>query len=174
MNPLVVQGAAQLLLGKYKSEKGMFMKNIVSMAATGLVIFACLGWYLDWYKVARTTTPDGKQHIDIDINTKRIESDWDKARNQATSYLNTGGAGGPSNQPSSELRGIQPTPAQAGEPICARIDRSRFPCGTCDSQRAGQLARAHTKARRFGPGSFPPRALMPIHVQPTRCRLPPQ
>lgn len=96
MNPLVVQGAAQLLLGKYKSEKGMFMKNIVTMAATGLVIFACLGWYLDWYKVARTTTPDGRQHIDIDINTKRIESDWEKARNQATNYLNTGGAGGPS------------------------------------------------------------------------------
>src|SRR5882672_5167424 len=66
MNPLVVQGAAQLLLGRYKSEKGMFMKNILTMAATGLVIFAGLGWYLDWYKVARTTAPDGKQHIDIE------------------------------------------------------------------------------------------------------------
>jgi hypothetical protein len=94
MNPLVVQGAAQLLLGKYKSEKGMFMKNIITMAATGLVIFAGLGWYLDWYKVDRTTTPDGKQHIVIDVNTKRIESDFEKGRNQVNGYFNNSALGG--------------------------------------------------------------------------------
>jgi len=94
MNPLVVQGAAQLLLGKYKSEKGMFMKNIVSMAATGLVIFACLGWYLDWYKVASRTTPDGNKHFDIEVNTKRIESDIEKGRNQVTGYINNNAIGG--------------------------------------------------------------------------------
>ncbi len=113
MNPLVVQGAAQLLLGKYKSQKGMFMKNMLSMAATGLVIFAGLGWYLDWYKVARTTTPDGKQHIAIDINTKRIESDFDKGRDKVTGYLQntTGVAFSPSTSPTA-----YPNPTNPSQP----------------------------------------------------------
>ena len=99
MNPLVVQGAAKLLLGQYKSQQGMFMKNILTMAATGLVIFASLGWYLDWYKVARSTTPDGKQHIVIDLNTKRIESDYEKGREKVTGYLQTNGIPVPGTQP---------------------------------------------------------------------------
>jgi hypothetical protein len=120
MNPLVVQGAAQLLLGKYKSEKGLFMKNILSMAATGLVIFAGLGWYLDWYKVARTTTPDGKQQITFDINTKRIESDFEKGRNQVSGYLqNTSGTSFPSPTPPTPFpnqQNQQPFPNQGFQP----------------------------------------------------------
>jgi hypothetical protein len=72
----------------------MFMKNIITMAATGLVIFAGLGWYLDWYKVASRTTPDGNKHFDIEVNTKRIESDIEKGRNQVTGYLNNNALGG--------------------------------------------------------------------------------
>lgn len=87
MNPLLVQGAAQLLLSRYKSTTGMFMKNMLTMAATGLVIFALLGWYLDWYKVSRTTTPDGKQHISIDVNTQRIRTDVKSGEQKIGSYL---------------------------------------------------------------------------------------
>ena len=94
MNPLVVQGAAQLLLGKYKSNSGMLMKNVLTMGATGLIIFAGLGWYLDWYKVNRTTGPDGKQHITIDVNTVRIGSDLQKGKDQVTGYLQNGKPGG--------------------------------------------------------------------------------
>lgn len=118
MNPLVVQGAAQLLLGKYKSEKGMFMKNIITMAATGLVIFASLGWYLDWYKVARTTSPDGKQHIVIDVNTKRIESDFEKGRNQVTGYLTNNALGGVPSSPPPVSFPNQPYP-QTNQPYQA-------------------------------------------------------
>ncbi len=111
MNPLIVRGAAQLLLGRYKSEKGMFMKNILTMAATGLVIFASLGWYLDWYKVARTTTPDGKQHIVIDVNTKRVESDIEKGRDKVTGYLHNNGVPIPGSAPTQYPNQAYPTPS---------------------------------------------------------------
>lgn len=99
MNPLVVQGAAQLLLGKYKSQKGMLMKNILTMGATGLLIFASLGWYLDWYKVNRVAGPDGKQHITIDLNTQRIQTDFQKGREKVTGYLQPGQTAPPLQQP---------------------------------------------------------------------------
>jgi hypothetical protein len=84
----------------------MFMKNILTMAATGLVIFAGLGWYLDWYKVARTTTPDGKQHIVIDVNTPRIKSDIASGTSQVPGYWQTNpGQAPPLQQPA-------PYPAQ--------------------------------------------------------------
>lgn len=110
MNPLLVQGAAQLLLGKYKSHKGMLMKNILTMAATGLVIFAGLGWYLDWYKVKRTASADGKQHISIDLNTNRIGADLQRGREQVTQYLNQGGF--PSPTPPAQPPSAQPYPTQ--------------------------------------------------------------
>lgn len=125
MNPLLVQGAAQLLLGKYKTQKGMFMKNMLTMAATGLVIFASLGWYLDWYKVNRTATPDGRQHITIDLNTKRIGSDIERGKAQVTGYLNNGGIPSPAaptpytGQPTGQLNYGQPyfPPQQGSQPV---------------------------------------------------------
>jgi hypothetical protein len=112
MNPLVVQGAAQLLLGKYKSQKGMLMKNLLTMAATGLVIFAGLGWYLDWYKVARTSNPDGTKRIVIDVNTKRIEGDIEKGRD----YLQNTAFGSQGQTPQSYQNPASPPPYSSPAP----------------------------------------------------------
>jgi hypothetical protein len=151
MNPLVVQGAAQLLLGKYKSQKGMFMKNMLGMAATGLVIFAGLGWYLDWYKVSRTTTPDGKQHISIDLNTKRIQTDIEKGKSQVSGYLQNGTGFTPS-----------PTPPQQPYPNQAFPTQPQYPQGYAPQQPPYQQ-----------PGYQQPQFQQPTFQQPT-YQQPPQ
>src|SRR4051794_4540726 len=48
------------------------MRNLLAMGAAGLLVFAGLGWYLDWYRLQTTTTPDGKQHISVDVDTKKV------------------------------------------------------------------------------------------------------
>src|SRR5262245_23894060 len=77
MNPLLVQGATALLSG---NGRGSALRNLLSMAAAGLLIFAGLGWYMDWYQVQRTTGADGHQTIKIDVNTQEIRKDWQNAR----------------------------------------------------------------------------------------------
>ena len=51
------------------------MRNILALLGFALLTFAAAGWYLDWYKVQSTTTPDGHRHIDIDIHSKKIGDD---------------------------------------------------------------------------------------------------
>ena len=112
MNPHVVKGAASLLLGG----GGAGMKNLLSMAAAGLVIFAGLGWYLDWYKVQRTQLPDGHQSIGVDINTPQIKNDWQRGRDKVTGYL-TNKNGTPANpQSAPPQQGGYPQPPKTGYP----------------------------------------------------------
>jgi hypothetical protein len=80
MNPLLVKEAASALL---TSGGRSSMKNLLAMAAAGLLIFAGLGWYLDWYKVQRGTGADGQPNVTVGINTNEIRKDIGVVRDRA-------------------------------------------------------------------------------------------
>jgi hypothetical protein len=51
------------------------MKNLFALLGAAVVVFAGLGWYLDWYKVISTPSSNGHQNISIDVNEKKIVTD---------------------------------------------------------------------------------------------------
>ena len=54
------------------------MRNLLALLGFALLTFAAAGWYLDWYKIQSTTTPDGHRHVNIDIHSKKIGEDLNK------------------------------------------------------------------------------------------------
>jgi hypothetical protein len=51
------------------------MRNLLAFFAAALLVFAGLGYYLDWYKVDRVPTATGHQQLSIDIDGKKISAD---------------------------------------------------------------------------------------------------
>src|SRR5258708_876313 len=85
MNPLLVQEAASVLLSSAGRSN---LKSLFSMVVMGLLIFAGLGYYLDWYKIQRTPGPDGTQNITIGVNTNEIKKDFAIVRDRAGQIIN--------------------------------------------------------------------------------------
>jgi hypothetical protein len=51
------------------------MRNLLAFFAAALIVFAGLGYYLDWYKIDRVPTATGHQQLNIDIDGKKISAD---------------------------------------------------------------------------------------------------
>jgi hypothetical protein len=66
------------------------MRNLLAMGAAGLLVFAGLGWYLDWYRLQTSTTPDGKRHIALDVDTNKVQTD---VKAKVNDYLQKNGQG---------------------------------------------------------------------------------
>jgi hypothetical protein len=99
MNPLLVQEAAAAL---FSSAGRSGLKNILWMLTVGVVIFAGLGYYLDWYKIQATPGPNGTENIVIGVNTNEIKKDFAVVRDRAGQIIN----GRPTGYPAP----TQPTP----------------------------------------------------------------
>lgn len=51
------------------------MRNMLALLALSLLIFAGIGWWLDWYQIRSQTGLTGHQSVNIDINGSKISSD---------------------------------------------------------------------------------------------------
>jgi hypothetical protein len=63
------------------------MRNTLALLAAGVLAFAGIGWYLGWYHVKTTPTADGHRTINVDVDTKKIESDVAKEVKQGEQFL---------------------------------------------------------------------------------------
>jgi hypothetical protein len=51
------------------------MRNLLALIGLALVVFLGLGYYMGWYKFSSSTGLDGREHISIDVDTKKIAAD---------------------------------------------------------------------------------------------------
>lgn len=51
------------------------MRNLLALLALAVIVFAGLGWWLDWYQIRSQTGITGNQSVNIDINGSKISSD---------------------------------------------------------------------------------------------------
>src|SRR5437763_210299 len=58
-----------------QSEKEPTMRNILALVGAATVAFLLVGWYLGWYQVSSTTTSQGPQSVQVDINPNKITQD---------------------------------------------------------------------------------------------------
>jgi len=54
------------------------MRNILAAVGAATVAFLAVGWYLGWYQVSSTTSPQGPQSVQVDINPTKITDDVKK------------------------------------------------------------------------------------------------
>ncbi len=63
------------------------MRNTLAFLAAAVVVVAGVGWYLDWYKIDSTPSGGGHQEVNIDINSKKISADTQKAAKRGAEEL---------------------------------------------------------------------------------------
>src|SRR5690242_6721287 len=51
------------------------MRNLLALIGAAVVLFVGLGWYLGWYTFAFQPGSDGKQRIQLDVDTHKIADD---------------------------------------------------------------------------------------------------
>ena len=157
MNPLLVQEAAAALLS---SAGRSGLKNLLSMIVAGILIFAGLGYYLDWYKIQRTPGPDGQQNITIGVNTNEIKKDFAIVRDRAGQIINGKPTGFPA--PTQPTYPTSYPPPQNPYPQTQPTYPGRYPTTTQqypNSQYPTQYPPTYPQPQQ--PGYYPPAATYP-------------
>jgi hypothetical protein len=63
------------------------MRNLLAFLMLLLLVFAGLGWYLDWFKVRSAPGTDGHTTLSIDVNTVKAYTDVSKAAHKGAELL---------------------------------------------------------------------------------------
>jgi hypothetical protein len=63
------------------------MRNLLALAGLAVVTVVGVGWYLGWYKVQDSPTPDGHHHIQIDVDANKVKSDVNKGESKIHDFL---------------------------------------------------------------------------------------
>src|SRR5262249_15784641 len=62
----------------FRMTGGKPMRNLPAFLAAGILAFAGIGWYLDWYRIKSTPEPSGHHQLNIDVNKTKIVEDVHK------------------------------------------------------------------------------------------------
>ena len=54
------------------------MRNLLALIGAAVVAFVGLGWYLGWYTFALEPSANGKQRIQLDVDTDKLTDDVGK------------------------------------------------------------------------------------------------
>jgi hypothetical protein len=54
------------------------MRNLLALIGAVVVLFAGLGWYLGWYTFALEPSVNGKQRIQLDVDTDKLTGDVER------------------------------------------------------------------------------------------------
>lgn len=64
------------------------MRNLLALLAAGLLAFAGVGWYLNWYQFTSVTSDGGNRSVTIDFNNKKISEDVHQGVKKGEEKLN--------------------------------------------------------------------------------------
>ncbi len=51
------------------------MRNLLALIGLAVVVFLGAGYYFGWYSIDMSKGIDGKQHINLEVDTKKIGTD---------------------------------------------------------------------------------------------------
>jgi hypothetical protein len=54
------------------------MRNLLAIVGAATITFLALGWYLGWYQVSSTPSPQGTQSVNVELNPTKITEDVKK------------------------------------------------------------------------------------------------
>jgi hypothetical protein len=96
------------------------VRNLLALLGLAIVLFAGLGWYLGWYHVALTPTPNGHKKVEFDINTSKVHDDVSAGIDKGKQLVDSFRKDGPPAEGSKDFVG-PPKPESltppAGKPV---------------------------------------------------------
>jgi hypothetical protein len=63
------------------------MRNMLAFFAAVVLTVAGVGFYLDWFNIRSTPSPDGHRSITLDVDTEKISEDFHKAEERLQKRL---------------------------------------------------------------------------------------
>ena len=54
------------------------MRNSLALVGAAIIGFVGIGWYLGWYEISRQPSTNGRQAIQVDINSDKVTQDVKK------------------------------------------------------------------------------------------------
>lgn len=81
------------------------MRNLLALIGAAIVLFVGLGWYLGWYTFALEPSANGKQRIQLDVDTDKILDDTKRAGAKVGTVLQGVQNGDPSKTQPAEFVG---------------------------------------------------------------------
>jgi hypothetical protein len=93
------------------------MRNLLALIGAAVVVFAGLGWYLGWYQLGTQPGTDGHRTINVDLNTKKIQQDEQKA----VDFIKKETSGTPGTPTPKTVEG-QPTSNNGGPPVLPKLE----------------------------------------------------
>jgi hypothetical protein len=63
------------------------MRNMLALIGAIVVLFVGLGWYLGWYSFVLTPGAEGKQRLQVDVDTNKITEDAKKVGQAANNVI---------------------------------------------------------------------------------------
>ncbi|OWK47404.1 hypothetical protein [Fimbriiglobus ruber] len=109
------------------------MRNLLALVGLVVVGFCGLGYYLNWYSFAVEPGLDGKQHIQVDVDTKKITTDAKTFGNRVEKVVENAqkSNGSELKTGTSDFVGppapIEVVPAKPSQNVDASIPAAKFP-----------------------------------------------
>jgi hypothetical protein len=66
------------------------MRNTLALVGAVIVGFGGIGWYLGWYEISRQPSTNGRQAIQVDINSDKVTQDVKKIVQTAQEFKSDG------------------------------------------------------------------------------------
>lgn len=63
------------------------MRNLLALVGLAVVVFLGLGWYLGWYSFVISPGSEGRQRIQVDLDTHKIAEDAQRAKEKVGKVL---------------------------------------------------------------------------------------
>lgn len=70
-----------------RTEGKSHMRNFLALIGAVVVLFVGLGWYLGWYSFMLSPGAEGKQRLQVDVDTKKIADDAKKVGQAANNVI---------------------------------------------------------------------------------------
>ncbi len=64
------------------------MRNLLALVGLAVIGFGGVGWYMGWYKLSYSRTPDGHLQINTTVNTPKVGTDASELLKNAGTVIN--------------------------------------------------------------------------------------
>ncbi len=65
------------------------MRNILALVGLVVVLFVAIGYSRGWYAFSVTPGSDGKKHIAVEVDTKKIKADGSNAAEKTGEFVDS-------------------------------------------------------------------------------------
>jgi len=67
------------------------VKSLLKLVVLGVIVLAVVGWFRGWYSLSHEKDANNHEHVDVDVNTDKVRSDFDVVLAKSRNMLDKAG-----------------------------------------------------------------------------------